>query len=227
MRPMVGAHFNWFRSTCGIVSVPLLVLYVDLAYLWNILKGNTQKPKYRQQHSAVSIVLLSYLLSSTRCPFSWFLEPNASTLWLWMLALGPSWFEQCIQAYFSNLFTLGVCIQFLILTLYIPSESDAAAVGDRQSCHPPQPCKAHTSYASLSGILAKMGDGTPGIEECFSIEKTVIKSRSCTGCMFRPLKAQRKIMEDRALSVKMINSKVWKQTVFQAEKVMAACPQRQ
>ena len=50
-------------------------------------------------------------------------------------------------------------------------------MSERQSHHPLQPYKAHTSYASLSGILAKMGDGTPGIEKYVSIEKTVLKIR--------------------------------------------------
>lgn len=45
--------------------------------------------------------------------------------------------------------------------------------------------------------------------------------------MLRLLKAQRAIIGDRAMSVKMINSKVWKGIVFRAEWVTATCPQSQ
>ncbi|KAM9577067.1 uncharacterized protein ACIGJ3_003745 [Trichechus inunguis] len=61
---------------------------------------------------------------------------------------------------------------FQLSTLYTQSAPQTpAAVGQRKPCHPPQPCRAYTSYASLPGILAKIRDGTPGIEEYFSIEK--------------------------------------------------------
>lgn len=41
---MESTHFNCFLSTCGIVSVPVLVLYVDLSHLYNILKGTYRSP---------------------------------------------------------------------------------------------------------------------------------------------------------------------------------------
>lgn len=145
-----------------------------LAHLCNILKGTCRNPIVGDSAlPQLFILLLCYLPISTRSLFP-DSDPNSSTLWLLMLALGPPCFD--------NLFRLIslVCLpqlsvyNFQLSTLYTLSASQTpAAVDNRQSCHPPQPCRAHTSYASLFGILANIKDGTPGLEEYFSIEKVV------------------------------------------------------
>lgn len=145
---------------------------MDLDHLCNMLKATCKSPGSGTEFCLGS--LLSCLPVSTRSLF-WLSDPNGSKLWL-ILALGPFLFDNLFRLISLVYLPQFSVYNFQLSTLYTPSPSQTpAAVGDRQSYHPPQPCRAHTSYASLHGILAKIRDETPGIEEYLSIEKSVWK----------------------------------------------------
>jgi len=136
-------------------------LYIDWAHFCTILKGPCRSLGVGiSPLPQVFILSLSCLPISIRSPVSWLLHLNGPILWLLMSELGLPCSDN-LFVLISLVYLHQLSIHFQLSTLYTPWTSQApAGVGKRQSCHLPQPYRAHSTHACLFGILAKIGDGT-------------------------------------------------------------------
>ena len=124
-------------------------------------KGTMQKPRCRHQPSTSGLYPLTFLLAHFN-QISYFLTVTLE--WPYSLATNEWVGLPCSDNLFiliSLVYLHQLSIHFQLSTLYTPWTSQApAGVGKRQSCHLPQPYRAHSSHVCLFGILAKIGDGT-------------------------------------------------------------------